>query len=115
MNQECTNDNQSKWKHLKYEIKKILIQHSKELAKIKRIQSRNLEVELKHLVSTKNFKARKEYIQSKNYKTINGLRLNNKFDLYKHCEKSSKIFIILKNLGLDKIKLEIFWKMERWI
>ena len=49
MYQESINVDQSKQELLKYKIRKFTIQHSIELAKIKRIHSQNLENKLKNL------------------------------------------------------------------
>ena len=52
--ESITNDH-CKWEFLKYDFWQFSEQYSEELAKIKRIQSQNLE-NLKHLGSTKTLK-----------------------------------------------------------
>ena len=66
MDKENIIDEQLRWEFLKYEIRKFSIIFSKNLAKIKKIETSSLESKHKLLETTEKFDSNSEYIECKN-------------------------------------------------
>ena len=111
MDKENIIDEQLRWEFLKYEIRKFSIIFSKNLAKIKKIETSSLESKLKLLETTEKFDSNSEYIECKNKleqiysEKANGIRIRSKCDWYEYGEKSSKFFLNLEKSRANQSKV----------
>ena len=111
MDKENIVDEQLRWEFLKYEIRKFSIIFSKNLAKIKKIETSSLESKLKLLETTEKFDSNSEYIECKNKleqiytEKANGIRIRSKCDWYEYGEKSSKFFLNLEKSRANQSKV----------
>ena len=102
LDDENISDKQIRWEYLKFEIRKLSIEFSKETAKKEKLETMFLENKLKVLESNLNYLQNPEYIEHKNnleniyQKKVNGLRIRSKSEWYEHGEKSSKFFLNLE-------------------
>ena len=102
MNESLYN-RQLKWELLKYEVQKIAINYTKQIAKEKRQQQRNLENQLKTLENCLDEDDNLSYHNEiKNeldaiYDHIKeGIRIRSKCDWYEHSKKPAKLFLNLE-------------------
>ena len=111
MDKENIIDEQLRWEFLKYEIRKFSIIFSKNLAKIKKIETSSLESKLNLLETTEKFDSNSEYIECKNKleqiytEKANGIRIRSKCDWYEYGEKSSKFFLNLEKSRANQSKV----------
>ena len=96
-------DEQVRWEHLKYEIRKFTTRFSKNLAKEVRKKTQSLEEKVKHFKSSvTNYHNHLQYIEYKERlntiysKKVNGIRIRSKCDWYDSGEKSTKFFLNLE-------------------
>ena len=100
---KCLSNRQPKWELLKYEVRRFNIIYTKQIAKEKRQQRIKLENQLKILEKNldendnsskyNNIKNELDAIYDHN---IEGIRVRNKCNWYKHNEKSTKICLNLE-------------------
>ena len=96
-------DEQVRWEHLKYEIRKFTTRFSKNLAKEVRKKTQSLEEKVKHFKSSvTNYHNHLQYIEYKERlntiysKKVNGIRIRSKCDWYDSGKKSTKFFLNLE-------------------
>ena len=98
------------WEYLKYEIRKLSIHFSKNIARNKKTERKYLENKFKNLENSHSFVVNPEYIETNEKRDkifqekTNGIRIRSKCNWY---EQREFFFQIKKNLVQFKIKFEL--------